>query len=194
VNVGDVTVQRGRSGIAGFRLWHAGAAIAALLLAACTSSPPPVAPLAAVVAPVKPAETELPVAVAREHIACAGWRNVTVVQSCAEQAQIALTADAALFCAVHDIMQSPAALANVMTKLRPGAWVAAAGGKWAEPMLMGVNFMVSMLHAPYVRSFSGFDRPWRHLEQLLQDVRVQEIAFGSGYIMTGHLPVLGSRC
>ena len=43
-------------------------------------------------------------------------------------AQIALTADAALFCAVHDIMQSPAALANVMTKLRPGAWVAAAGG------------------------------------------------------------------
>jgi trans-aconitate methyltransferase len=133
------------------------------------------------------------VAVAREHIACAGWRNVTVVQSCAEQAQITLTADAALFCAVHDIMQSPAALRNVMTKLRPGAWVAAGGGKWAEPMMMGVNFMVSMLHAPYVRSFSGFDRPWRHLERLLEDVRVHEIAFGSGYIMTGHLPALASR-
>jgi demethylmenaquinone methyltransferase/2-methoxy-6-polyprenyl-1,4-benzoquinol methylase len=133
------------------------------------------------------------VAVARDHIACAGWRNVTVVQSCAEQAQITLTADAALFCAVHDIMQSPAALRNVMTKLRPGAWVAAGGGKWAEPMMMGVNFMVSMLHAPYVRSFSGFDRPWRHLERLLEDVRVHEIAFGSGYIMTGHLPALASR-
>ena len=68
MNVGDVTVQRGRSGIAGFRLRHAGAAIAALLLAACTSSPPPVVPQAAVVAPVKPAaETELPAAVQREH-------------------------------------------------------------------------------------------------------------------------------
>jgi len=133
-------------------------------------------------------------AVAREHIACAGWRNVTVVQSGAEQAQITPTADAALFCAVHDIMQSPAALGNVMTKLRPGAWVAAAGGKWAEPMLMGVNFMVAMLHAPYVQSFSGFDRPWRHLEQLLQDVRVHEIALGSGYIMTGRLPAPASRC
>ena len=132
-------------------------------------------------------------AVAREHIACSGWRNVTVVQSCAEQAQIALTADAALFCAVHDIMQSPAALRNVTSTLRPGAWVAAAGGKWAEPMLMGVNFMVSMLHAPYVRSFTGFDRPWRHLEQLLEDVRVQELAFGSGYIMTGRLPAVASR-
>ncbi len=133
-------------------------------------------------------------AVAREHIAGAGWRNVSVVQSCAEQAQIGPAADAALFCAVHDIMQSPAALRNVMTNLRPGAWVAAAGGKWAEPMLMGVNFMISMLHAPYVRSFSGFDRPWRHLEQVLEDVRVREIAFGSGYIMTGRLPALASRC
>ena len=65
MNVGDVTVQRGRSGIAGLR--HAGAAIVALLLAACTSSPPPVAPQAAVVAPVKPAQTDLPPAVAREH-------------------------------------------------------------------------------------------------------------------------------
>jgi trans-aconitate methyltransferase len=133
------------------------------------------------------------VAVAREHIAREGWRNVTVVPSCAEQAQIVLTADAALFCAVHDIMQSPAALRNVMSKLRPGAWVAAAGGKWAEPMMMGVNFMAAMLHGPYVRSFSGFDRPWRHLEQLLEDVRVREIAFGSGYIMTGQLPALASR-
>jgi hypothetical protein len=50
-----------------------------------------------------------------------------------------------------------------------------------------------MLHAPYVRSFSGFDRPWRHLEQLLEDVRVQELAFGSGYIMTGRLPAVASR-
>jgi hypothetical protein len=132
--------------------------------------------------------------VAREHIACAGWSNVTVVQSCAEQAQVALTADAALFCAVHDIMQSPAALRNVMAKLRPGAWVAAGGGKWADPMMMGVNFMVAMVHAPYVRSFSGFDRPWRHLEQLLQDVRVHELAFGSGYVMTGQVSALASRC
>jgi precorrin-6B methylase 2 len=37
-------------------------------------------------------------AVAREHIACEGWRNVTVVQSSAEDARIPLTADAALFC------------------------------------------------------------------------------------------------
>ena len=127
-------------------------------------------------------------AVAREHIACAGWDNVTVMQAPAEDAEIGPAADAALFCAVHDILQSPDALRNVVTRLRPGAWVAAGGGKWAAPMMVALNSMVSLLHAPYVRDFSGFDRPWRHLEQLVEDVQVRELAFGSGYVMTGRTP------
>jgi demethylmenaquinone methyltransferase/2-methoxy-6-polyprenyl-1,4-benzoquinol methylase len=127
-------------------------------------------------------------AVAREHIACEGWDNVTVVQAQAEDAEIGLTADAALFCAVHDILQSPDALRNVLTRLRPGAWVAAGGGKWAAPVMVALNSMVGMLHAPYVRDFGGFDRPWRHLERLVEDVRVEEMAFGSGYVMTGRTP------
>src|ERR1700734_3273389 len=63
------------------------------------------------------------VAVARERIEQEGWHNVTVVQSSAEDAQIGSIADAALFCAVHDILQSPDALRNVLSKLRPGAGV-----------------------------------------------------------------------
>jgi trans-aconitate methyltransferase len=126
--------------------------------------------------------------VAREHIAEEGWRNVTVVQSPAEEAEIKVTADAALFCAVHDILQSPDALRNVLGSLRPGAWVAAGGGKWAAPVMVAVNIQARMLHAPYVRSFEGFDRPWVHLEQLVEDVRVRELAFGSGYVMTGKAP------
>ncbi len=126
------------------------------------------------------------VAVARERIASEGWPNVTVVEAPAEDAQIAVTADAALFCAVHDILQSPGALANVMARLRPGAWVAAGGGKWASPWLVGENLQARVLHAPYVRSFEGFDRPWRHLERLIEDVQIRELALGSGYIMTGH--------
>ena len=127
-------------------------------------------------------------AVAREYVAAQGWRNVTVVQSSAEDVQIVLTADAALFCAVHDIMQSPDALANVLTRLQPGAWIAAGGGKWAAPFMVAANMMTSALHAPYVRSFSGFDRPWGYLEKMVEDVRVREMAFGNGYVMTGRTP------
>jgi SAM-dependent methyltransferase len=128
------------------------------------------------------------VAVARERIEQEGWRNVTVVESSAEDAQIGSIADAALFCAVHDILQSPDALRNVLSKLRPGAGVAAGGGKWAAPWMVAVNLPVTMLHAPYVRSFEGFQRPWHHLEQLLVDVHVHELAPGSGYILTGQAP------
>ena len=127
-------------------------------------------------------------AVAREHIAAEGWLNVTVVESRAEAARMAFTADAALFCAVHDIMQSPDALRNVLGSLHPGAWVAAGGGKWAAPLMVAVNMQVRMLHSPYVRSFEGFDRPWNQLEQLIEGARVDEVAFGGGYVMTGRVP------
>ena len=127
-------------------------------------------------------------AVAREHIAAECWRNVTVVQSPAEDAEIAVTADAALFCAVHDILQSPDALRNVISKLRPGAPVAAGGGKWAARWMVGVNLQARAMHAPYVRSFEGFGRPWSQLEQLIEDVHVRQVTFGTGYIMTGQAP------
>ena len=56
--------------------------------------------------------------------------------------------------------------------------------------MVAANWLISMLHAPYVRSFSGFDRPWCHLGQLVEDVRVREMAFGTGYVMTGRKPAL----
>jgi hypothetical protein len=77
-----------------------------------------------------------------------------------------------------------------MSSLRPGAWVAAGGGKWAPPLMVALNMQVRMLHAPYVRSFDGFDRPWDRLEQLIEDVEVREMAFGSGFIVTGQAPAL----
>ena len=127
-------------------------------------------------------------AVAREHIASQGWDNVTVVQAPAEDAEVKVSADAALFCAVHDILQSPDALRNVLDSLRPDAWVAAGGGKFAAPIMMAVNAMVKTLHTPYVRSFEGFDRPWSHLERMTKDISVREVAFGAGDVLTAQVP------
>ena len=59
---------------------------------------------------------------------------------------------------------------------------------FTAPLLVTVNSMSRALHAPYVRDFAGFDRPWRYLEQLVEDVQVRELAFGAGYVMTGHTP------
>ena len=66
--------------------------------------------------------------------------------------------------------------------------MAAGGGKWAAPWLVTVDLPVTMLHAPYVRGFEGFGRPWSHLEPLIEDVHIREVALGSGYIVTGQAP------
>jgi ubiquinone/menaquinone biosynthesis C-methylase UbiE len=132
-------------------------------------------------------------AVAQRNAAHQGWSNVSLVRSSAEEATITEPADAALFCAVHDILQSPEALRNIIRSLRPGAWVAAGGGKWAPRLMLAVNAYIRSKHAPYVRSFDGFDRPWRHLENLIEDVRVRELGFGGGYMMTGRVPLRPDR-
>ena len=118
-------------------------------------------------------------AVAQQQARHGGWRNVSLMRSAAEDAEIAEPADAALFCAVHDILQSPQAVWNIVGSLRPGAWVVAGGAKWASRLMVPVNVCLRTMHGPYVRSFDGFDRPWRNLEQVTEDVHVRELACGS---------------
>ena len=127
-------------------------------------------------------------ALAAERARAQGWDNVTILPASAADASVDGCADAALFCAAHDVLQSPAALANVVDHLRPGAWVAAGGGKFAQPWLVAVNMQVRALHQPYVSSFAGFERPWTHLEQFVTNLRVEEFAFGTGYCAIGQVP------
>jgi len=84
---------------------------------------------------------------------------------------------------MHDVMQCPAALGNVFDHLRPGAPVAAAGGKWPAPRMRA---WVADLHAPFIADFTGFDRPWRQLAGFVPDLQVHELAFGAGYLALGH--------
>jgi SAM-dependent methyltransferase len=125
------------------------------------------------------------VGLARERVAQERWPNIAVVHAPVASAPIPVIADAALFCAVHDVLRSPAALRTVIEALRPGAWVCAGGGKWAASWMVALNMRVRALHAPYLSTFEGFDRPWSHLEHLLDQVRVRELAWGSGFVATG---------
>jgi trans-aconitate methyltransferase len=124
-------------------------------------------------------------AVAARRVADHGWDNVTLVCSRVEDAALPVVGDHALFCATHDVLQSDAALANVLAHVRAGGTVAAAGGKWAAPWAVALNAGVLALHAPYVRDFTGFDRPWARLARRVPGLRVQELAMGAGYLAWG---------
>ncbi len=124
-------------------------------------------------------------AMAADRVAAAGWSNVVLICSAVEDAALPECIDHALFCAVHDVMQSGAALDHVLGRVRPGGGVAAGGGKWAPAWAIGLNAGVLALHAPYVRDFTGFDRPWTQLAARVPGLRVREVAMGAGYLASG---------
>ncbi len=131
-------------------------------------------------------ESEQMLEVASKRVAEHGWDNVYLLAAPVAHAPIEATADAALFCAVHDVLQSATALGHVFDHLRSGAPVAAAGGKWPAPWLWPLGPWVAALHAPFVNDFTGFDRPWRLLAGFVSDLRVHELAFGTGYLALGY--------
>jgi len=124
-------------------------------------------------------------AVAADRVAAAGWSNVVLIESQVEDAALPERVDHVLFCAVHDVMQSSAALDHVLGRVRPGGGVAAGGGKWGPAWAVGLNAGVLALHAPYVRDFTGFDRPWAQLAARVPGLRVREVAMGAGYVASG---------
>jgi SAM-dependent methyltransferase len=126
-------------------------------------------------------------AVAGARVAAAGWDNVVLVGSPVERADLPADADHALFCAVHDVLRSEEALDHVLAHVRPGGGVAAGGGKWAPAWAVAVNAGAYALHAPYVRDFAGFDRPWTHLVRRVPGLAVREVALGAGWVAGGRL-------
>lgn len=123
-------------------------------------------------------------ALAAERIEAHGWTNVGLVGSPVESAVLP-TVDHVLFCAVHDVLQSAAALDHVLAHVRDGGSVAATGGKWAPPWAVAVNAGVMAVHAPFVRSFAGFQRPWALLAERVPDLVVEEVALGGGFVARG---------
>jgi SAM-dependent methyltransferase len=121
-----------------------------------------------------------------------GWQNVTLLAAAGQDAAVPIAADAALLSAVHDVLRCPAALANVVSQVRPGGRVVAAGPKWVpwwRPASLALNSCAWLLNRPYVTTFEGFDAPWSHLERLLPDLAVEELCFGAGFIAVGTRPV-----
>ncbi|HWE13246.1 MAG TPA: methyltransferase domain-containing protein [Solirubrobacteraceae bacterium] len=128
---------------------------------------------------------------ARERIEHHGWSNVQLIQADAADDEIQVLADGALMCAVHDVMRSPAALANVVNHVRDGGRIIAAGPKWVPwrgSAGVSMNFRTWRMNRGCVTTFEGFARPWSHLEPLVNNLVVDEVFHGGGYIACGIRP------
>jgi len=129
---------------------------------------------------------------ARDRIASAGWSNVMLIEAAAEDAALAGPFDAVLFNFTHDVLQSPAALARLFAVVAPGARVAASGSKLLPRWLAPANVLVRRMNGPYLTTFTGLRRPWRHLAEYVPDLAVRTALWGAGYVAYGRYRPRGS--
>ena len=84
------------------------------------------------------------------------------VESLAEHVAAAQV-NAFLLMFTHDVLQSDAALAALITAARPGARFALAGGKFFRGPLAILNPWVQWRQRSYCTTFTDYDAPWRKL-------------------------------
>jgi ubiquinone/menaquinone biosynthesis C-methylase UbiE len=125
---------------------------------------------------------------ARENVESSGWTNVALVEANVEEVDLEpRSLDAVLCFYTHDIMRSHAALTRAVDALRPGGRFVAAGAKLARGPFgrLLLNFVTVAYSRPAITNFTGFDRPWAILEQLVGPLDVEEHLCGSAYLAYG---------
>jgi ubiquinone/menaquinone biosynthesis C-methylase UbiE len=113
------------------------------------------------------------------------WDNVTLIEASVDEAQLSAQADAALFSFTHDVLQSPAAIDNVIAHLRPGAAVVAVGAKSPPRSLLPVHLLAQRIGRRYTTTLTGYDQPWEQLASRLADLAVEQRALGAIYLASG---------
>ncbi len=122
---------------------------------------------------------------ARARAAENNWHNVTLISASVEEAAIPIAADAALFHFTHDIMRTRNAIANVVSHLKPGARVVAAGLKWAPIRAMPLNLFVWNAALRSTSTLEGLARPWSNLEALVPELEIEQMLGGTVYVASG---------
>lgn len=124
---------------------------------------------------------------ARERVAGAGWSNVQLFETSAQDLQLPEPVDALLFHYTHDILRSPAAVARLLVCARPGAAVAIAGIKYFPRWLEPLNLWVYLKNRGYNGAPGELRTPWDRIAPQLADWRLTPTQFGMGYIGTGRV-------
>lgn len=124
-------------------------------------------------------------AIARRRVADAGWSNVTLIESAAEQAGLEGRFDALLLIYTPDVLRSRAALARAFGATRSGARIACAGMKFFPWWLMPLNLLVLIKAWGYAGKLAAYRRPWRFLAPHVERLAVETMYGGIAFVASG---------
>jgi arsenite methyltransferase len=129
---------------------------------------------------------------AEARVAREGWQGC-VWQACgsAEETRFPQAADAVLFNYVHDVVRSPAAVANILAQVKPGGRIAMAGMKffpwWTGPL----NLLAWAKNRPYNARPADLWSPWDRVQPYCAEFTRTSTQAGMGYIAWGRLRAEG---
>ncbi|UCU95609.1 class I SAM-dependent methyltransferase [Hydrogenophaga taeniospiralis] len=126
-------------------------------------------------------------ALAQQRVQREGWANVWHVNASAETMQLPALADAVLFNYTHDICRSPAAVANILRQVKPGARVAMAGIKYFPWWTGPLNLLAWLKNRPYNARAADLWEPWSLVAAQCKDFRWNSTQWGMGYIASATL-------
>jgi arsenite methyltransferase len=124
-------------------------------------------------------------AVGEQRVQREQWPNVLHLQAPAETVQLPGKADAVLFNYTHDICRTPAAVANILRQVKPGARAAMAGIKYFPWWTGPLNILAGLKNRPYNAKPAGLWAPWSHVAAQCTDFQWQSTQCGMGYIASG---------
>ena len=128
---------------------------------------------------------------ARRRAQEAGWANVQVIHSPAQDATLP-GADAALLFFTHDLLRTPAALDAVVAAVRPGGRVVTAGARQPGLPLVAIALPVLLgMRRRYVTTSDGLRKPWDLLTDRLEESVVDTRVGGMCYLAKGTRPSSG---
>ena len=126
-------------------------------------------------------------ALAQKRAQTAAWPNLWHVCCPAESVQLPRLADAVLFNYVHDISRTPAAVANIMRFVRPGAKVAMAGMKYFPWWTGPLNLLAWLKNRPYNARAADLWAPWDIVLPYTTGMLRETTQWGMGYIAHGKI-------
>jgi demethylmenaquinone methyltransferase/2-methoxy-6-polyprenyl-1,4-benzoquinol methylase len=124
---------------------------------------------------------------AGDRVRAAGWSNVQLFETSAQDLELPEPVDALLFHYTHDILRSPSAVARLLACARPGAAVAIAGIKYFPRWLEPLNLWVYIKNRGYNGAPGELRTPWDRIAPHLANWRLTPTQLGMGYIGTGRV-------
>lgn len=125
---------------------------------------------------------------ARRRVAEAGWANVELFETAAQDLQLPDRVDALLFHYTHDILRSHTAIDGLLACARPGAVVAIAGIKYFPRWLAPLNLWVYLKNHGYNGAPGELRAPWDRIAPRLVDWSITITQYGMGYLARGRVP------